>query len=91
MPLTAPPNLSALYEVVQGYGEEWKKVWKWTLPVTRDGGGQVLARGGVSRDELRPPHLPPSQYSPDRLKRAACNQRAYMGPRGYPPDNVVTL
>ena len=49
---------SALYEVVQGYGEGWKKVWKWTLPVTRDGGGQVLARSGVSRDELRPPRLP---------------------------------
>ncbi len=33
--LTSPPNLSPLYEVVEGYGEEWKKVWKWTLPVNR--------------------------------------------------------
>ena len=39
---------------------------------------------GVVRDELRPPHLPPSQYSPDRLKRAAYSQYAYRGHRGVP-------
>ncbi len=44
--LTTPPNLSALYEVVQGYGEEWKKVWKWTLrcPVMVEAQVMVEAR-----------------------------------------------
>ena len=42
---TEPPVLFMRW--FRGYGEGWKKVWKWTLPVPGDGGGPVMVEATV--------------------------------------------